>query len=44
VARDRSLAQAWSWLPDRYQAFAVMTSGQLRTTHGMGAHLVGAAA
>jgi FAD:protein FMN transferase len=45
LAVDRPLAEAWSWLPGAdYQSFAVMTSGAIRATAGMGTHLVGAAA
>ena len=45
LAKDRPLAEAWDWLPaDEYQAFAVLTSGAVIATQGMGAHLVRAAA
>lgn len=45
LAQDRSLAHAWSWLPDAgYAALAVTTSGSIRTTSGMAHHLAGAAA
>lgn len=41
LAEDRPLAEAWNWLPgDGYQALAVLTSGAVTATHGMGAHLV----
>jgi thiamine biosynthesis lipoprotein len=44
-AKDQSLADAWGWLPEpRYGALAVLTSGAIRMTPGMGAHLVRAAA
>jgi hypothetical protein len=45
LAKDRPLAEAWSWLPgDEYQAFAVLTSGSAVATTGMAPHLVRAAA
>ena len=45
LGKDRPLAEAWNWLPgDEYQAFAVLTSGAVTATHGMGTHLVRAAA
>ena len=44
-AKDRPLADAWGWLPERqYGAMAVLASGAIRMTSGMGAHLVRAAA
>ena len=45
LAKDRPLAEAWNWLPGHeYQAFAVLRSGAVFATHGMGTHLVRAAA
>jgi thiamine biosynthesis lipoprotein len=45
LARELPVAQAWSWLPgDGYQAFAVLKSGAVATTRGMGGHLVSSAA
>ncbi len=45
LAKDRPLAEAWSWLPgDEYQALAVLSSGSVRQTAAMGSHLVRAAA
>ena len=45
LAKDRSVAQAWSWLPDtRYAVLAVTTTGSIRATSGMADHLAGAAA
>ena len=45
LAKDRPLAEAWEWLPgDEYQSFAVLTSGAVTATQGMGTHLVRAAA
>lgn len=45
LARDRSIESAWEWLPEPgYEAFAVTTTGTIRTTSGMARHLVGTAA
>ncbi len=45
LAKDQPLADAWAWLPGpEYAAFAVMRTGEIRGTQGMGAHLVRAAA
>jgi thiamine biosynthesis lipoprotein len=44
-ATNGPLADAWGWLPERhYGAMAVLASGAIRMTPGMGAHLVRAAA
>jgi thiamine biosynthesis lipoprotein len=45
LAKDRPLAEAWQWLPERsYAAMAVLSSGAIRGTPGMDPHLVRAAA
>jgi FAD:protein FMN transferase len=45
LAKDGPLEQAWHWIPgDEYQALAVLASGSVISTRGMGAHLVRAAA
>jgi thiamine biosynthesis lipoprotein len=45
LAKDRPLNEAWTWLPDgKYQALAVLRTGEVRTTSGMATHLVRLAA
>ncbi len=45
LARDRSIEQAWGWLPKAgYAALAVTTRGSIHTTSGMPRHLADTAA